>query len=192
MHYQSWVATVVFTVIGFGGGYFAASPGLTRAPAAPANDGSPAAAARCYFSPGGGCTAAIVDELNRATRQIELQGYSFTSRPIGDALVAAKRRGLNVTMVLDAAQTSDHRGEAQYVARHGVPVLLDARHAIAHNKVILIDGRVLITGSFNFTRAAEEENAENVLILHDQTRLQSAYEENFRKHQQHAEPFDAR
>ena len=191
MHHQSWVATVVFTIIGFGGGYFAASPTVRTAPM-PAGDTSLDSTSICCFSPHGGCTDTIVDELNRAAHTIELQGYSFTSRRIGDALVAAKRRGVHVTVILDAAQTSDHRSEPQYMARHGVPVLLDARHAIAHSKVILIDGRTLMTGSFNFTRAAEEDNAENLLVLRDHPRLQSAYEENFRKHLEHVESFDAR
>lgn len=193
MQYQSWIATLIFVLIGFGGGYFAGSSGPGRAPATPARDASALdSTASCYFSPRGGCTDAIVDELSRAAHTIELQGYSFTSRPIGSALVAAQRRGVHVTVVLDAAQTSDHRGEPQYIATHGVPVLLDARHAVAHNKVILIDGRVLITGSFNFTRAAEEDNAENLLILRDQPKLQSAYEDNFRKHLEHSERFDPR
>jgi phosphatidylserine/phosphatidylglycerophosphate/cardiolipin synthase-like enzyme len=184
---------VVFVLIGFGGGYFAGAVGPGRAPAdrvaeAPASTAS----ARCYFSPRGGCTDAIVDELNAAQHTIELQGFSFTSRPIGSALVAAARRGVHVTVVLDAVQTSEHRGEPQYISNHGVPVLVDSRHAMAHNKVILIDGRTLITGSFNFTRAAEEDNAENLLVLHDQPKLQSAYEDNFRRHLEHAERFEGR
>jgi len=193
MQRQSWLATVVFVLIGFGGGYFAGALGPSRAPANRAGDPAvPAISAHCYFSPAGGCTGAIVEELKAAQHSIEVQGFSFTSRPIGSALVAAARKGVHVTVLLDAAQTSEHRGEPQYIASHGVPVLVDSRHAMAHNKVILIDGRTLITGSFNFTRAAEEDNAENLLILHDQPRLQLAYEENFRRHVDHAERFEGR
>src|SRR5438270_9452817 len=136
MQHQSWLATLVFVLIGFGGGYFAGALGPSRAPANRVGDPAASAiSAHCYFSPRGGCTDAIVEELNAAQHNIELQGFSFTSRPIGSALVAAVRRGVHVTVILDAAQTSEHRGEPQYIASHGVPVMVDAKHAIAHNKI---------------------------------------------------------
>ena len=92
-------------------------------------------------------------------------------------------------LVLDAALTSENRAEAQSLVRAGVPVYLDARHAAAHNKVILIDEQTLLVGSFDFTQAAEESNADNLLILRDQPQLQSAYEDDFRKHLSHSERF---
>jgi phosphatidylserine/phosphatidylglycerophosphate/cardiolipin synthase-like enzyme len=192
MQNQSWIATVVFAVIAFGGGYFAGTHGPIAGWGSQTGPNIPANAAQCYFSPGGGCTDAIVAQINSAQHSIEFQGYTFTSRPIGSALVAAHRRGVDVKVVLDAASTGDHRAEAVYVLHGGIPVYLDAKHAIAHNKVILIDDSTLITGSFNFTRAAEEDNAENVLILHNQPQIQSAYEDNFRKHLAHSEAFDGK
>ena len=190
MRGQSWLASVIFALIGFGGGYFAGArgpAGVSGGTPAPSSLGMPAA---CYFSPDGGCTDAIVAELSDARNSIDLEGYSFTSHAIGDALIAAQKRGVHVTVVLDAAQTSEYRKEAQYLVHHGVPVYLDAKHAIAHNKVVLIDARTLITGSFNFTKAAEDQNAENVLVLHDQPKLQSAYENNFQIHLSHSLPYD--
>ena len=192
MQTQSWLAAVVFALIGFGGGYVAG----TRGPGLGTVSTTPGAGAMgnnsVYFSPQGGCTDAVVAEINTAAHDVEMQGYSFTSRPIGSALVAARRRGVHVTLVLDATATSEHRAEAEYVIRGGVPVYLDARHAIAHNKVILIDGRTIITGSFNFPHAAEEENAENLVILRDQPKLEAAYEDNFRHHLEHSERFDGK
>jgi len=191
MNNQSWAATLVVVLISFGGGYVAgrqtSHPGDSTATVPAAGTLS----AVCRFSPQGGCTDAIVSEIDRATRTVELQGYSFTSRPIGDALVGAHRRGVKVTVILDALAASENRKEPNYVARSGVPVFLDAKHAVAHNKVVLVDGRTLITGSFNFTRAAEEHNAENLLIVHDQPALQGAYERNFRDHLAHSEQYAA-
>jgi phosphatidylserine/phosphatidylglycerophosphate/cardiolipin synthase-like enzyme len=69
----------------------------------------------------------------------------------------------------------------------GIPVKIDAQHAIAHNKVMVIDGETVITGSFNFTKAAEESNAENLLIIHDK-KLASLYIKNWQEHAQHSEP----
>jgi phosphatidylserine/phosphatidylglycerophosphate/cardiolipin synthase-like enzyme len=62
---------------------------------------------------------------------------------------------------------------------------IDSAHAIAHNKVMVIDGRVVLTGSFNFTRGAEERNAENLLVI-DDTRLAERYDRNWREHIAHA------
>jgi phosphatidylserine/phosphatidylglycerophosphate/cardiolipin synthase-like enzyme len=72
-----------------------------------------------------------------------------------------------------------------------VPTLIDANHAISHNKVIVIDGEVVITGSFNFTKAAQEKNAENLLIIKDQA-LAARYTENWQAHRQHSQPYVGR
>jgi phosphatidylserine/phosphatidylglycerophosphate/cardiolipin synthase-like enzyme len=66
---------------------------------------------------------------------------------------------------------------ADFVAHEGMPTRIDAHHAISQNKVIIIDGETVLTGSFNFTKAAQEKNAENLLILHDPT-LAVAYSKN--------------
>ena len=80
---------------------------------------------------------------------------------------------------------------ADFLARAGIPVRIDAAHAIAHNKVMLIDDSMVITGSFNFTRAAEEKNSENLLIVHDPA-LAARYAENWPIHARHSEPYTAK
>ena len=65
---------------------------------------------------------------------------------------------------------------------------IDAEHAIAHNKVMIIDGETVITGSFNFTKAAEENNAENLLVIHDK-KLAGLYTKNWYEHSQHSEVY---
>jgi phosphatidylserine/phosphatidylglycerophosphate/cardiolipin synthase-like enzyme len=89
--------------------------------------------------------------------------YSFTSPAIAKALADAKARGVNVEVILDKSQWTEKYSGATYLANHKIPVLIDDKHAIAHNKVMIIDGNTVITGSFNFTKAAEEKNAENVI-----------------------------
>jgi phosphatidylserine/phosphatidylglycerophosphate/cardiolipin synthase-like enzyme len=84
-------------------------------------------------------------------RQVRVQAYSFTSAPIAKALVDAKRRGVDVVVVLDDSQQTDRYSSATFLQNNGVPVLIDAEHAIAHNEVILIDSDTVITGSFNFS-----------------------------------------
>lgn len=145
--------------------------------------------AAVYFSPDGGATEALVREIELARRQILVQAYGFTSAPILKALVAAQQRGVAVQAVLDKSNETARYTGATFLANAGVPVLIDARHAIAHNKIMIIDDATLVTGSFNFTKAAEEKNAENLLILRDDPELVQLYTQNFHAHANHAVPY---
>jgi phosphatidylserine/phosphatidylglycerophosphate/cardiolipin synthase-like enzyme len=141
-----------------------------------------------YFSPRGGATEAVVSALDQATNDIRVQAYSFTSAPIAQALVQARRRGVKVTVILDQGQATEEYSEADFLAHNKIRTLIDAQHAIAHNKVILIDGYLVLTGSFNFTRAAEEKNAENLLVINDPI-LAREYDANWQAHERHSEPY---
>lgn len=140
-----------------------------------------------YFSPKGGATDAVVAAVGKARDSVLVQAYSFTSSAIAKALLDAHQRGVRVEVILDKSQRSEKYSSADFLARAGIPVRIDAAHAIAHNKVMVIDGTTVITGSFNFTRAAEEQNAENLLILRDPGLAR--YAENWRAHAQHSEPY---
>ncbi len=148
-------------------------------------------ACQVYFSPDGGCTQAIVDALTGAKQSVWVQAYSFTSPPIAKALVDAKKRGVNIQVILDKSQRTEKYSEADFLVHMGIPTFIDAEHAIAHNKVMILDGDTVITGSFNFTRAAEERNAENLLILHDPA-LAARYADNWRAHVAHSEGYSGR
>lgn len=139
-----------------------------------------------YFSPQGGATAAVVEQIGKAEKTIQLQAYSFTSAPIAKALLDAHKRGVKVVAVLDASQRTAKYSGATFLQNAGIPVLIDDKHAIAHNKIILIDGKTVITGSFNLTKAAEQSNAENLLVIQDHPALAVAYARNFEKHRQHS------
>jgi len=138
-----------------------------------------------YFSPHGGCTDAIVKEIAKANSEILVQAYSFTSKDIAKALVDAKKRGLNVEIILDKSNRSRKYSAADFTFNMGITTYIDAQHAIAHNKIIIIDGETVITGSFNFTKAAEEKNAENLLILKNRD-LAEVYIENWNRHKGHS------
>ena len=120
---------------------------------------------RSYFSPGGCATDAIVNEIGKAQAEVLVQAYSFTSAPIAKALVNAHKRGVYVAIILDKSQRSEKYSSADFTAHAGIPTYIDAQHAIAHNKIMIIDKEIVVTGSFNFTKAAEAKNAENLLIL---------------------------
>jgi hypothetical protein len=144
--------------------------------------------AKVYFSPGGGCAEAVVEALAGAQKSVRIQAYSFTSAPIAKALVEAHRRGVNVQVILDKSNATGRYSSADFISRAGIPTFIDAAHAIAHNKVMVIDERQVITGSFNFTRAAEERNAENLLVI-DDDQLAKQFAQNWEAHQQHSEPY---
>jgi len=144
------------------------------------------------FSPGGNCTDVIIKEIDGATEEILIQAYSFTSAPIAKALVNAHKRGVKVEAILDKSQRTAKYTSATFLANSRIPTYIDAKHAIAHNKIMIIDRETLITGSFNFTKAAEEKNAENVLILKGNNQLVNRYMENFYQHRNHSERYTGR
>lgn len=141
-----------------------------------------------HFSPKGGCTDAVLAELHRARREVLVLAYSFTSRPISEALIEASKRGVAVSVVLDHSNEKDAHTDLFYLMEHGVEPVVDPHHAIAHNKVMLIDGETILTGSFNFTNQAEHENAENLLILKGHPELMKRYRDDFEAHRAHARP----
>ena len=143
------------------------------------------------FSPRGGCTEAIVSELNNAKSEILVQAYSFTSKEISSAIVKAHKRGVHVEIILDKSNRSKKYSAGDFTAHMGIPTYIDAAHAIAHNKIMIIDQETVITGSFNFTKAAEEKNAENLLIIKS-TDLAKLYIENWYKHKEHSEEYGGR
>jgi phosphatidylserine/phosphatidylglycerophosphate/cardiolipin synthase-like enzyme len=144
-----------------------------------------------YFSPEGGCTEAVVDALGRATNSVFVQAYSFTSAPIAKALVNAHRRKVKVNVILDHSQRTEKYSEADFIRDYGIPCLIDSKHAIAHNKIMIIDQYLVLTGSFNFTKGAEEKNAENLLVIND-PELARKYLQNWKQHERHSEPYVAR
>jgi phosphatidylserine/phosphatidylglycerophosphate/cardiolipin synthase-like enzyme len=94
-------------------------------------------------------------------------------------------------MILDKSQRSAKYKSATFLANAKIPTFIDARHAIAHNKIMINDRETVITGSFNFTRAAEEKTAENLLIIRSKE-LAALYIDNRNKHREHSEPCEAR
>jgi phosphatidylserine/phosphatidylglycerophosphate/cardiolipin synthase-like enzyme len=141
-----------------------------------------------HFSPKGGCTEAIVREIQQARHEILVLAYSFTSRPIAQALVDAKLRGVHVDIVLDHSNETEVHTDLPFFLEQGLAPVIDPHHAIAHNKVMILDNRTLLTGSFNFTQHAENENAENLLVIKGQAPLVRKYKENFHTHKSHARP----
>jgi phosphatidylserine/phosphatidylglycerophosphate/cardiolipin synthase-like enzyme len=130
----------------------------------------------------------VVKEIGTTKDTALVQAYSFTSAPIAKALVDAYKRGVKVQVILDRSQRTEKYSSADFVSHAGIPTLIDDKHAIAHNKVMVLDGQTVITGSFNFAKAAEVSNAENLLVIRDKT-IAEKYAANWRAHAEHSERY---
>lgn len=134
------------------------------------------------FSPNQGATGAIVKAIGEAQRSILVSAYSFTSQDIAKALLAAKKRQVKVRLILDKSQVTQRYSSVTFFSNLDFDLRIDTKHAIFHNKVMIIDDKTVITGSFNFTKAAETKNAENVLILRNNPSLAKVYKQEWEKH----------
>lgn len=117
------------------------------------------------FTPGMSCQKRLIKILDAAKEEILVETYSFTATPLMDALVRAKKRGVSVSIIADHGQRTAPYSKIPELQKAGIPVLYDHTVAIAHNKVMIIDRETVVTGSYNFTNAAEHKNAENMLII---------------------------
>ena len=148
------------------------------------------------FSPEDDAAGLAVSAIDAARSQVLVQAFSFTHERIAAALIRAHRRGLDVQVIADPGQIEliDHN-VVGLLATGGVPVFTDGAHLSAHNKIIVIDARsdqpVLVTGSFNFTFAAQFRNAENLLVFRGNHELARAYQDNWDRHHSHSAPYGA-
>lgn len=140
------------------------------------------------FSPHGGCTEMIVRVIKSSQRRLYIQAYSFTSAPIGEAIVEAKHRGVDVQIILDHSNRGDKHSLIPLMMENDIDVKIDAAHNIAHSKIMLIDDKDILSGSFNFSKAAENSNSENCLHIIDRKTM-IAYEDNWRRHLEHSHPY---
>jgi phosphatidylserine/phosphatidylglycerophosphate/cardiolipin synthase-like enzyme len=133
---------------------------------------------KIYFSPNGGCQDAVVSEIEKAKVSINIAMYSFTSRQITQALLEAKSKNVRIRVVLDKGQKLESYSKSRYLIAKGFDVKYHNGNGLMHNKFAVIDGKVLITGSFNWTAGAEHRNEENLLVITDKD-LSQKYADRF-------------
>jgi phosphatidylserine/phosphatidylglycerophosphate/cardiolipin synthase-like enzyme len=143
--------------------------------------------AQAGFSTDGSAKRLVLDVINGARKNIRVLAYSFTSKDIATALVAAARRGVDVKVVVDSSQQNGRYSFATFLANMGVAVRVDHRHAIQHQKVLIADDDTVETGSFNYTDSADRRNAENVLVVKNSARLAGQYLREWELHWAHSD-----
>ncbi|MEI7998724.1 MAG: phospholipase D-like domain-containing protein [Candidatus Omnitrophota bacterium] len=131
-----------------------------------------------YFSPNGGCQKAVIAQIQKAHKTIKIAMYDLTSGAIAQELVKAKKRDVIVQIVLDSHQEKQTPSKGSYLTQRGCEVHLHKGSGLMHNKFAIFDGKVLLTGSFNWTVSAEQRNEENLLVLSDETLIRE-YEKRF-------------
>ncbi len=146
------------------------------------------------FTPGDEAAQLIIESLNAAHERILIQVFTFTNRDIARALISAQRRGVDVEVISDASESHRYtHGALALLVAAGVPVYIDEEHASAHNKVMVIDegtaDAAVITGSYNFTYAAQTRNAENLLLLRGGAHTTRSFADNWRLHRAHSRAY---
>ena len=131
-------------------------------------------AVECYFSPEDDPVDAILLVIEAASERIDFMAFSFTSRPIAEAMGARMKDGVAVRGVFEARNAGSTYSRDDYLRERGAEIHFDENPNTMHHKVIIVDAAHVITGSYNFSKSAERKNDENVLILHSET-LAAAY-----------------
>jgi phosphatidylserine/phosphatidylglycerophosphate/cardiolipin synthase-like enzyme len=132
-----------------------------------------------YFSPHGGAASQVINWIDRANETIHVLIYSFTNDDIGDAILRAHQRGVEIKVVFEKSQVSQY-SEYMKLRSEGVLVRNDTNSKLMHHKVAVIDSHILLTGSFNWSAAAESSNNENFMVIKSET-LVTTFEEEFQK-----------
>ncbi len=125
----------------------------------------PAEILAIYFTPPAGGAGGLIKHIDASKKTIKVMAYGFTAMPLSDALIKAHRRGVKVQLLQDEKSAGNNSDAVNQLIAAGIEVRSDGKHAIQHNKVMLLDDDIVITGSYNFTKSAEVRNAENIIIL---------------------------
>lgn len=135
-----------------------------------------------YFSPNGGARDRLLRAINHTKATIDLAVFDFTSGELAGALLTAKERGVVIRIVADARQAQGKHSEIPFLLEKGVKIRLARGNGrgIMHHKFAIFDGKLLVTGSYNWTDSAERSNHENALILDDRTIIQR-YQAHFER-----------
>jgi phosphatidylserine/phosphatidylglycerophosphate/cardiolipin synthase-like enzyme len=150
------------------------------------------------FSPNEGAEQLVIKTINSARSEIKMLAYSFTSAPVTTALLAAKKRGVAISIVVDQKNnvSEDRSGKARAalsaLVNAGVEVRTISVYAIHHDKVICVDARTVELGSFNYSDAAAHRNSENVLVNWNNPDLARVYLQHFSRNYSQSQPYQLR
>ena len=163
---------LLFTLIGFVGGYLFHENQYRP----PIQIGS--SKIEVCFTPGSLCENKIIQKINSAKKEILLQAFAFTSKPLAQALLRAVNRGVVIKVLSDKGQYHKKYSVLPLLKSSSVPIYFDKQPSYAHNKVMIIDGILTITGSYNWTYSAQHRNSENLVFI-ESSEVAERYSQNF-------------
>lgn len=145
------------------------------------------------FSPEGSAQALVIKTIGSAKHDIHMMAYSFTAPDVMKALIAAKKRGVDVEIVIDE---NGNRNKASTAAKNlivnaGIPLRTNHKYRIQHDKVIIVDGDTVETGSFNYSASAEKHNSENAIVIHDDKAVASTYLTHWQSRWAQGQPYQS-
>lgn len=132
-----------------------------------------------YFTPSPDCENNIIQVLNNAEHTINVAVYSFTNAKIANALLKAHEKGIAVRVLTDRTQAGNKSSQAITLYEKGVPIKVHSRFRIEHNKFMVVDGKTLETGSYNWTKSATDSNSENCLFITKEPETIAKYNARF-------------
>jgi cardiolipin hydrolase len=143
-----------------------------------AHEGRQASHCEAAFSPGPDCVGRIRGLFRGARQNVDAAVYTLTDDRIASAILAAHSRGVEVRLIADDEKVGDRGSDLARLSKAGVSVVTDSEESHMHHKFALFDDSLVLTGSYNWTRSAAEENQENIVIS-DDARLLGAFREEF-------------
>ena len=120
-----------------------------------------------YFSLSDNPQKEIIKNINQAQASINIAMYIFTDREIAIPLVKARERGVKVRLYLDQDQVDYQYSQSRFLVQRGIKTRISFNNYIMHNKFAIIDNRLLLTGSYNWTFSANNRNDENLMVIDD-------------------------
>ena len=135
---------------------------------------------RCYFSPGDDCENAIVSSIRNANHSVKICVFTISENVITNEIIAAKKRGVSVTIITDNDKLNDKGSDIRWLADEGVRIRIDQSSSHMHHKFCIVDKEILLTGSYNWTKSAADRNQENLLVTED-PKMVKAYLNEFEK-----------
>ncbi len=135
---------------------------------------------RCYFSPGDDCENAIVSSIRNANHSVKICVFTISENVITNEIIAAKKRGVSVTIITDNDKLNDKGSDIRWLADEGVRIKIDQSSSHMHHKFCIVDKEILLTGSYNWTKSAADRNQENLLVTED-PKMVKAYLNEFEK-----------
>jgi phospholipase D len=168
------------------GAFFYAFPSTVDKPTTNSPIIEPFKTAVC-FTPPRGCTDFIVNAIKKAKNSIFIQAYSLTCKDITATLIKAHQQGIKVIALVDKGQIKAHHSQIHNLIDNNIPVYIDSVPGLAHNKIVIIDAKTIVTGSFNYSTNADTRNAENVLLI-ENSKVANLYLANWQKRLDVAHP----